>query len=411
MSPTNWAALVVCLYTAGTGFSQTTETLAFSYNGNPVFIPNEDSGFTAVAEIFVPSPITIRDVTSRVVIDYPDVGDLEVELFSPAGTRTILLDNDCDGLRNINTTFDDVAGQKYDQFCPAEAGRGPFRADQPLANSRGELSTGWWTLAVRNNESDSRIGQIRSFSLTISGTPITRPTFSAALITNAASGEAGIIAPGQLVSIYGVALGPTEGRTFSGNSLPTTLGGTTVNINGTAAPILYTSSLRTDVQVPFNLTPGTVANLEVRTDSGGTSTSVPVEVVSAFAGLYTSQQSGRGQVAALNQNGSVNSSANPAERSSYVSLYLTGLGAVNPQATAGTPAPTSPLSTVTGNLAVLIGGVQAPITFAGLAPGLLGGTYQINVQVPSNIVPGPRSVIVIPQNGFPSQPGVFLWVR
>jgi uncharacterized protein (TIGR03437 family) len=411
MSPTKWLTLPVCLIAAGVGFAQNTQTVTFTYNGNPVFIPNEDSGVTAVAEIFVPTPITIRDVTATVVIDYPDVGDLEVDLFSPAGTRTRLLDNDCDGLRNINTTFDDIAQSKFDEFCPAEAGRGPFKGDQPLANSRGELSTGYWTLAVRNNESDSRNGQIRSLSLSITGTQITVPTFNTGLISNAASGEAGVIAPGQLISIYGVALGPTGGQSATGNMLPTTLGGTTVNINGTAAPILYASGLRVDVQVPFNLQPGTVANLEIRTESGGTSQGVQVEVVPAFAGLYTFQQSGRGQVAALNQDGSVNSSANPADRGSYVSLFATGLGAVNPQGTAGQPASTNPLSTVSGNLAVLIGGVQAPITYAGLAPGLLGGTYQINVQVPSNIVPGPRGVIVIPQNGYPSQPGVFVWIR
>ena len=295
--------------------------------------------------------------------------------------------------------------------APPKRGRGPFRGDQPLANSRGELSTGYWTLAVRNNESDSRTGLIRSFTLNITGTAITRPTFSSALVTNAASGESGVIAPGQLISLYGVALGPEEGRSATGSTLPTSLGGTTVSINGTALPILYASGLRADVQVPFNLQPGTVVNLQVRTESGGNSENVQVEVVPAFVGLYTAQQNGRGQIAALNQNGSVNSSANAAPGGSYVSLYVTGLGLVDQQVNAGSPAPANPLARITGNLAVLIGGVQVPITYAGLAPGLLGGTYQINVQVPSNLVPGPRSVIVIPQNGYSSQPGVFLWVR
>jgi uncharacterized protein (TIGR03437 family) len=260
-----------------------------------------------------------------------------------------------------------------------------------------------------NTENDSRTGSIRSFSLSLTGTPITTPSFTTSLITNAAREDGGVIAPGELVSLYGVALGPQEGVRASSLPLPTTLGGTMVLVNGSPAPMLYASSLRLDFQAPFTLTPGTLANVQVQT-GGQMSASVPVEVVSAFVGVFTVQTNGRGQAVALNQDGTVNSSAEPAPRGSFVSLYVTGLGTVTPGATAGSAASTSPLSRVNNAVAILVGGLAANVTYAGLAPGLVG-TYQMNFQVPTNLVPGARSVIVLPERGFPSQSRTFIFVE
>ncbi len=107
----------------------------------------------------------------------------------------------------MNTTFADSAQSRYSEFCPVEAGRGPFRGNQPLANSKGELATGYWQLFVENTESNERSGLIRDFSLTITGAGVTQFSFSPEAIVNSASLDAGLVAPGELVSIYGVALG------------------------------------------------------------------------------------------------------------------------------------------------------------------------------------------------------------
>lgn len=388
-------------------YAQTTAT--YTYTGNAVAIPVDSADVAAVAEIFVPRAIQVSSVTARVVIDYPAIGDLEIALFSPRGTRTVLLDNDCGALVNVNTTFEDTAPTGYKDFCPVEAGRGPFRPDQPLANSRGELSAGYWTLSVLNTQSDARTGSIRDFSITITGTAITQPTFTNGSVVNSARDDGfGIVSPGELVSIYGVALGPAQGVTASSTPVPTTLGGTTVMFDGVAVPILYSSSLQLNVQAPFTLTPGAVTTVEVRT-TAGTSQQVQLEVASAFAGLYTTQSNGRGQVRAINENGTINSISNPAPRGTFVSLFGTGLGAVNPSVNTGAAAPTSPLATVDGT-AVAIGGVSTNVSYAGLAPGLVG-VYQINAQVPTGIVPGARSVLLLPRNGLPSQPRAFIYVQ
>ena len=48
-----------------------------------------------------------------------------------------------------------------------------------------------------------------------------------------------------------------------------------------------------------------------------------------------------------------------------------------------------------------IGGIDAPVTFQGLAPGFVG-LYQINVTVPSLVRPGEEVPIVLRQSGIPS---------
>jgi uncharacterized protein (TIGR03437 family) len=403
------AILALCAGFAVPASAQsTTTTRTYTWDGNPVAIPHDSTDRAAVAEILVPSQTVISNVSVRVVVSYPAVGDLEVYLLSAEGDRIDLLNNDCGGLANIDTTFDDSGTTAYEDFCPAEAGRGPFRPTEALSALRGQTSAGYWDLVVENNRSNSNEGSIRSFAVTISGTAVTTPSFNTYSVTNTAREDGGVIAPGELASIYGASLGPETAVTAPSLPLPTSLGGTTVTINGTPAPILYASSLRVDFQVPFTVQPGTVAELRVQNGTQN-SAALPIEVVSAFAGVYTQQTNGRGQAVAANQDGTVNSSSNAAPQGSYVSLYATGLGQVTPNGTAGQAAPVDPLARV-GNIVVLVGGAAAEVTYAGLAPGLVG-TYQINFRLPSNLVPGARNVVVLPPNGYPSQGRTYIWVR
>ena len=75
------------------------------------------------------------------------------------------------------------------------------------------------------------------------------------------------------------------------------------------------------------------------------------------------------QALILNQDGTVNSAANPAPQNSIISVFLTGQGAVSPPVESGRPAPVRPLSQVVSLPRAEIGGQEATVLFLGLAPG------------------------------------------
>jgi uncharacterized protein (TIGR03437 family) len=125
--------------------------------------------------------------------------------------------------------------------------------------------------------------------------------------------------------------------------------------------------------------------------------------------LYVNQADGTGQVSAYNQDGSLNNISRGAPKGSYVSVYASGLGAVNPAIAAGAVPPNSPLSTTVSGVAASIGGVPAVVSYAGLAPGL-PALYQLNIQVPTGASSGAQQLI-ISTNGYPSQNGALIQVQ
>jgi uncharacterized protein (TIGR03437 family) len=388
-------------------FAQTTVT--YTYSGLPAPIYTDAANVITVLGITVPVALTITKVTAQVQIQYPNSGDLNIYLFSPQGTRTILLQHDC-SVANVNTTFDDAAPSAWKDFCPTEAGRGPFKSDQPLSNFNSDGSAfGTWRLAVENDTSDSRSGFITGFSLTITGTTQLNPATSADSIVNGASlTGSGTIAPGEVISIFGAALGPSTGVSAPAGALPTTLSGTSVLVNGAAIPLLYVSAFQINAQVPFNIAAGGTATLQVNAASGSSS-AITLNTTDVLPGLYTTGSGLVRPANTVNQDGSINSSLHPAPKGSYISLYGSGFGTLSPALTAGAVPPSSPLSSATGTVTAEIGGQPATVQFAGAAPGY-PGLYQVNLQVPSTILSGTRLVEVF-VNGQPTQLGTTVQIQ
>ena len=148
-----------------------------------------------------------------------------------------------------------------------------------------------------------------------------------------------------------------------------------MTINGVAAPLLFADATQINVQVPVAGSPANV-NVTVMNENNIVGTGV-LNVQSVSPGLFTFS----GQAAVVNQDGSVNSSAQPAAAGSFISAYLTGLGAVTNPVGPGAAAPSNPLSTVTGIVTAAMAGQAAQVLFAGLAPGF-AGLYQVNLVVP-----------------------------
>lgn len=79
-------------------------------------------------------------------------------------------------------------------------------------------------------------------------------------------------------------------------------------------------------------------------------------------------------------------STHPAAAGDTLEIYCFGLGVTVPLVEAGVASPSPPaLAKVTPRLQ--IGGRDAEISFAGLAPGL-AGVYQVNAQVPPGLAAG-----------------------
>ncbi|HEY1336357.1 MAG TPA: proprotein convertase P-domain-containing protein [Bryobacteraceae bacterium] len=390
------------------------QTFTYTYSGLPLPIYPDDWDVVGIASIIVPRSISITKVTATVQVQFSGVGDLNVFLWSAAGTRTKLLERNCGGLQNIDTTFDDAASSKFADFCPTEAGRGPFRGNEPLGNSTGQNAFGVWRLGVENNGSD-KTGYLTGFSITITGTALGPPIFGPETVVSASSFDGGAIAPGDAISIFGVNLGPSGGlRASAGANLPTTLGQTSVTFDGTPAPIYFTSDRMVAVQAPATISPGSTARIQI-SSTAGSSVSVPVFVNAARPGVFTYEAGGKGQAKAINADGSangdgtINGSDKPAPAGSVIQVYASGLGAVSPAVPPGTIAPTSPLSPTVLSVTASIGGRQATVDWAGAAPGMIGA-YQVNILIPLGTPSGAARLFLTADNNN-SQAGVTIQVR
>jgi uncharacterized protein (TIGR03437 family) len=141
---------------------------------------------------------------------------------------------------------------------------------------------------------------------------------------------AGPIAPYQLLTIFGSGLGPDTPIVAPDNST-TTLGGVSVSIGSVPAPLLYASSNQINFAAPpVSLgSPGAVVQVSV---NGVSSAPLQFAVSSANPSLFVVPGSFLSTLqgffaVALNADGSVNSSANPAQRGSVISVFLNGLPA------------------------------------------------------------------------------------
>lgn len=241
---------------------------------------------------------------------------------------------------------------------------------------------------------------------------LTPSTYGVGAIVNAASGLAGPVTPGEIVTIYGAGLGPanltvnTPGAGLYGSQLA----GVTVSFDGINAPILYVSATQVGVVVPYGETIGNTAQVSVNYQ-GRSTTAASLYLGYSAPGIFTLDGSGSGQAAVVNDDGTLNSASHPARIGSYVSLYITGEGQTSPGGADGKLA-TAPYPTPVQPVSVKIGGQTAMVTYAGGAPGALAGLAQVNVQVPlvaagSNAVALP---VVVMAGSQSSQSSATLWV-
>jgi len=241
-------------------------------------------------------------------------------------------------------------------------------------------------------------------------------------VVNSASYNPGVVTPGEIVTIYGAGLGPAGTTSFSGNSLPLSLGvsgaNTSITIDGNPAPLLYTSPTQVSCVVPLAVAPGTASgpsvNLNVTYNGVTSATPFSLNVVAADPGVFTLGPSGQGAILNIDtsvtpNNYTVNGAKNPATTGSWVAIYATGFGVTSctaaPNSPCDSPPPTESqfvgggIVTPVGALAVTIGG-QSVASPVGVVPvGSVIGLLQVNAQVPAGVTAGSAVPVVISIGG------------
>ena len=242
-----------------------------------------------------------------------------------------------------------------------------------------------------------------------------QPTLPAAGVANAANYASGPVAPGEIVSLYGTALGPAAGANLELTNpvlVSNALAGVHVLFDGVPAPITYASGGQVNAVVPYGVAGQSTTMLQVEY-LGAVTAPLSLQVAAAAPGLFTANASGTGPGAILNNvDYSLNTASNPVARGGYVDIYLTGAGATTPASVDGllvtAPYPMLPANAAT----VAMGGVPCPtIAYAGAAPYLISGLTQITVQVPETVTPGPSVPLAVTIGGASAQSGVTLAVQ
>jgi uncharacterized protein (TIGR03437 family) len=258
-----------------------------------------------------------------------------------------------------------------------------------------------------------RTGTIRVGSLvvTVTQAALAPSGPSLASVNSAANYRNDAVSPGEIVTLFGSNLGPATLAPLqvAAGSVTNSLAGTQVLFDGTPAPLIYTVANQVSAVVPYGVAGKDSTKIQV-TYNGATSNTVTMPVQAAHPGIFTLDASGLGPGAILNQDTTINSSANGAARGSIVAIYATGGGVTRP-ALADGAVTGNDLPFVTQPVTVTIGGIDARVAYAGGVPGAVAGLTQINAEIPAGVTPSNGVPIVIKIGNYPSAPGVTISVR
>lgn len=189
-------------------------------------------------------------------------------------------------------------------------------------------------------------------------------------VVNAASYGGGSVSPGEIITVFGSNFGGIENTSVWFDLV-------------IPAKVIYVTPSQLGVTVPYEIDGLGKTSLIVESQ-GLRSAPVNLDVIESAPGLFTADSSGKGQGAILNSDGSVNGPANPALPGSIIVLYGTGGGRLTKD----------PLPRLDLPVSVTIGGIDAEVSYAGVAPGLAQGAIQVNVKVPAAELSGTQPVIL-----------------
>ena len=205
---------------------------------------------------------------------------------------------------------------------------------------------------------------VRKFTRQVSAGPI--------VAVSAANYSTDSLTPSSIIAVFGNNLA-TASASAPGTPLPTSLNGTSVRVNGVAAPLFFVAPGQVNFLVPDDTLTG---NAVVEIVAGNNNLSRGTISLSAAApSLFTSNSQGTGAPAALsssdgvayNLTGNPDGSSNKVYPGDYLVLFGTGIRRASKS-----------------TISITIGGQPVPVLFAG-AQGDYAGLDQINTRIPQGI--------------------------
>jgi uncharacterized protein (TIGR03437 family) len=225
---------------------------------------------------------------------------------------------------------------------------------------------------------------------------VIKPVIKSGGVVDAAE-DLPVVSPGGIASLFGTNLAAAAG-TFPAPPLPLSNAGTSVTVNGVAAPLFYSSATQINFQVPYEAPVSASANVVVTRDG------VPSDPASVSVALFAPQVFVVGSEPAItHQDGSLVSPGSPAVANEVLTIYATGIGGVSNRPATGAAAQVSPLSMATSTPTVALGPLPVQVLFVGLTPGF-AGLAQINVRLPQTLPTGARAPLTISFNNASSSP-------
>jgi trimeric autotransporter adhesin len=217
------------------------------------------------------------------------------------------------------------------------------------------------------------------------------------------------IPPGAIISVSGKSFSFSS---TSANRLPlgVDLSGTEVLLAGRTLPLIYSSAGLIRAVVPYDIDIDSQYSLLVSRDNA-ISGPQTVAIAGAQPSMFLVDASGDPNTpnklwaqltAGMPIDPSLITPGGPVKAGDKLVIYCTGLGAVDSSLDVSSPAPSNPPS-LKNPVTVTIGGVTAPVSFAGLVTGMTG-VYQVQITVPSGIPAGDRMPLVVSTLGQSSLP-------
>jgi uncharacterized protein (TIGR03437 family) len=212
---------------------------------------------------------------------------------------------------------------------------------------------------------------------------------------SAASYSVSAIAGRSIVAVFGNNLAPVT-QVADTVPLPTSLAGVSVQVQDSAgivrlAPLFLITPGQINYQTPEGTAPGP-ATVHITNSDGLAQTGVMIVARSAPS-LFTKDQSGKGEVVALDAftfTGAPYNAKSPDGRPNVIAIFGTGLG----------EDATDVENNVSVSVQITIDGQPVPVLYAGPAPALIG-LNQFNLMLPEGIMSGQHE-LVVSRNGVAS---------